>query len=112
MQRDLGAVVDIVLACRDIQEFISGLSESEFLGDKKTRSAVIHQIMLIGEAVKRLSRKFRGEHTQIPWAAIAGMRDRLIHGYDEVEFEKVWRVATTEVPDLLERLEPILRPQR
>jgi uncharacterized protein with HEPN domain len=108
MQRDVGTVLDIVLACRDIREFVTGLSESESLDDKKTRSAVIHQIMVIGEAVKRLSREFRSEKTEIPWTAIAGMRDSLIHGYDEVDFEKVWQVATREVPDLLARLEPLV----
>ena len=108
MQRDLGTVLDIVLACRDIREFVTGLSETEFRADKKTRSAVIHQIMVLGEAVKRLSREFRGDHDEIPWTSIAGMRDSLIHGYDEVDFEKVWQVATGEVPDLLARLEPLL----
>ena len=83
----------------------------KFLEDKKTRSAVIHQIMVIGEAVKRLSREFRGENAGIPWTAIAGMRDSLIHGYDEVDFEKVWQVATGEVPELLARLEPLLPRQ-
>lgn len=108
MQRDLGTVLDIVLAGRDIWEFVTGLSESEFLEDKKTRSAVIHKIMVIGEAVKRLFREFRTDHDEIPWTSIAGMRDSLIHGYDEVDFEKVWQVATGEVPDLLARLEPML----
>ena len=110
-QRDLGTVVDVVLACRDIREFVTGLSRDEFLEDKKTRSAVIHQIMVIGEAVKRLSREFRAENGEIPWTAIAGMRDSLIHGYDEVDFEKVCQVATGEVPDLLARLEPLLPPE-
>ena len=107
-QRDLGTVLDIVLACRDIREFVTGLPRDEFLEDKKTRSAVIHQIMVIGEAVKRLSREIRAENADIPWTAIAGMRDSLIHGYDEVDFEKVWQVATGEVPRLLARLEPML----
>lgn len=111
MQRDLGTVVDIVLACRDIREFVAGLSEPAFLEDKKTRSAVIHQIMVIGEAVKRLSAEFRSDNEEIPWTAIAGMCDSLIHGYDEVDFDKVWQVATEEVPDLLARLEPLLPPE-
>lgn len=109
-QRDLGAVLDIVLSCRDIGDFVAGLSIAQFLDDKRTRSAVIHQILIIGEAVKRLSREFRSEIAEIPWTAIAGMRDSLIHGYDEVDIEKVWQVTTTEVPDLLTRLEPLLPP--
>ena len=109
-QRDLGAVLDIALSCRDIADFLEGLCVDQFLDDKRTQSAVIHQIMVIGEAVKRLSREFRSEITEVPWTAIAGMRDSLIHGYDEVDVKKVWQVATTEVPDLLILLEPLLPP--
>ena len=67
--------------------------------------------MVIGEAVKRLSPEFRQAHMDIPWSAIAGMRDHLIHGYDIVDMEEVWKTATVDVPDLLTALEPLVPPQ-
>jgi uncharacterized protein with HEPN domain len=55
----------------------------------KTQSAVLHQLLVIGEAVKRLSQDFRRDHPEIPFALIAGMRDKLIHEYDDVDLEEV-----------------------
>ena len=78
---------------------------------KLSRYAVERQLMVIGEAVKRLSPEFRASHSGIPWSAIAGMRDHLIHGYDIVDLEEVWKTATVDVPDLLTALEPLVPPQ-
>jgi uncharacterized protein with HEPN domain len=62
----------------------------------------------LGEAVKRLSDDFRARHAEIPWTLMAGMRDKLIHGYDIVDLGEVWKTAKREVPDLLQWLEPHL----
>jgi len=68
--------------------------------------------MVIGEAVKRLSQDFRTRHPEIPWTLIAGMRDKLIHGYDIVDLDEVWKTADADVPDLLSLLEPLLPKQK
>lgn len=60
---------------------------------------------MIGEAVKRLSNEFRAQHTHIPWKAIAGMRDHLIHGYDLTDWDEVWKTASKDIPDLLQKVE-------
>jgi uncharacterized protein with HEPN domain len=65
-------------------------------------------LIVMGEAVKRLSAEFRAKHAEIPWSLIAGMRDHLIHGYDIVDWDEVWKTATTDVPDLLIRIAPLL----
>jgi len=63
--------------------------------------------MVVGEAVKRLSPEFRAKHSGIPWSLIAGMRDKLIHHYDSVDFEQVWRSVDTDIPDLLSYVEAL-----
>lgn len=88
-----------------ITEFRSGIDKSAFVQDLKTQSAILHQLMVMGEAVKRLSKEFRGQHPEVPWTLIAGMRDKLIHGYDIVDIEEVWQTATEDVPSLLEMIQ-------
>ena len=64
--------------------------------------------MLIGEGVRRLSDGFRAAHPGIPWRLIAGMRDRLIHQYDAVDLDEVWKTATTDIPALIQDLKVLL----
>jgi uncharacterized protein with HEPN domain len=111
MPRDEAVLLDIARAARLVLEFKEGLGKAAFLQDLKTQSAVLHQLMVMGEAVKRLSPDFRAEHPEIPWPLIAGMRDNLIHGYDIVDLDEVWRTAETDVPELLRLIEPLL-PER
>lgn len=80
MSRDDVPLWDIANAGRLVAEFVQGLDRSAFNLDWKTRSAVLYQLTVIGEAVKRVSMEFREQHPEIPWALMAGMRDKLIHG--------------------------------
>ena len=68
---------------------------------------------MTGSQVKRLSHDFRAEHDAIPWNLIAGMRDHMIHAYDAVDLDEVWRTVTVDVPQLTEQLAPLVpgRPE-
>lgn len=70
-------------------------------------SAISFQISILGEAVKRLSGEFQSHHPEIAWRKIAGMRDRLIHGYDDIDIEELWNTALRDVPNLLVQLRRI-----
>ena len=101
MSPDEIIVLDIIRAARLVLDFKQGLDKTDFLDDIKTQSAVLHQLMVMGEAVKRLSMNYRDSHPHIPWKAIAGMRDVLIHGYDIVDRTyAVRRTICTIVPVL------------
>ena len=108
MRRDEATLLDIARAARLVGMFVEGMTKEAFLEDLKTQSSVVYQLLVIGEAVKRLSRAFREEQGNIPWALIAGMRDHLIHGYDLVDWDEVWKTATSDIPDLLVKIEPLL----
>ncbi|MFN2291057.1 MAG: DUF86 domain-containing protein [Anaerolineae bacterium] len=108
MHRDKATLLDIAAAARLVLEFTEGMDKAGFLDDIKTQSSVLHQLMVLGEAVKRLSGSFRVQHPEVPWTLIAGMRDKLIHGYDIVDLEEVWETVSRDVPDLLRWLEPRL----
>jgi len=111
MRQDDVTLLDIAKAARLIQVFIGGMAKEGFFDDPKTQSSILYQLLVIGEAVKRLSDEFRIRRGDIPWSLIAGMRDHLIHAYDTVDWEEVWKTATHDVPSLLTKIESAL-PQR
>jgi uncharacterized protein with HEPN domain len=109
MEKDLKILLDIVHATRLIIRFTENMTFEEFVDDERTQSAALYQILVIGEAVKRLSSEFRAQHPHIPWKLIAGMRDRLIHGYDVIDWVEVWNTVRRDIPDLLREIEALLR---
>jgi uncharacterized protein with HEPN domain len=84
------------------------ITKSQFLRDGVLCRACVRSIEVIGEASKQVPAEFRTMHPQVEWRAIAGMRDRLIHGYFAVDYEIVWDTATTEAAILKRQLEDIL----
>jgi uncharacterized protein with HEPN domain len=108
MWKDDASAADILLAARSVQDFVAGMSKQQFLDDFKTQCAVLQQIIVLGEATKRLSPEFKAVHNQIPWEDIAGMRNRCVHGYDQVDLEIVWQVTQTHAPELAQDLEGVL----
>jgi len=79
MERDEATLLDIANAAHLVMDFARDMEKDEFIKDIKTRSAVLYQLIVIGEAVKRLSQSMRTQHPEIPRSLIAGMRDHLIH---------------------------------
>ncbi len=96
----------IVAAIDDIAAFTTEGREV-FLRDRKTQSAVIRQLEIVGEAVKRLSAELTTAHPDVPWRQIAGARDRLIHGYFTVDLDAVWAMVERDLPVLGSRIRHI-----
>jgi uncharacterized protein with HEPN domain len=111
MWRDDATLLDILRAARLALEFRGRLDKPAFMDDLKTQAAVLHELLVLGEAAKRLSNGFREQHADVPWKAIAGMRDRLLHGYDDVDLELVWKTVDEDIPALITHLEG-LAPRR
>ena len=108
MSPDEVIVLDIIRAARLAVAFKQDTEKAEFLEDIKTQSAVLHQLLVMGEAVKRLSMPYRNQHPDIPWKVIAGMRDILIHGYDIVDLNEVWKTVNVDIPQVLPQLEKLI----
>lgn len=100
MPRDDATLLDILKACRLAISFLGDVDRAGFLADPKTQAAVVHELLVLGEAVKRLSPEFTARVSGVPWKAITGMRDKLIHHYDAVDLEQVWRSASVDIPRL------------
>lgn len=99
---------DILRAAQLIREFVEGFDVDLFFRDSKTSSAVIRQFEIIGEAAKNIPDSIRERHAHISWKEMAGMRDRLIHGYFGIDYQLVWDSAQKDVPKLLRDLPEII----
>lgn len=108
--RDAGSLWDIVQAIYRIQEFTANLSYEAFLKSLVIQSAVERQLEILGEAARRLSDEFRLVHSEIDWRRIIGLRNILIHRYDEILQVTIWTIITSELAPLLIQLEPLLPP--
>jgi uncharacterized protein with HEPN domain len=109
--RDQAWVLDIMIAARLILQFKQGMDCAAFLEDLKTQSAIIHQLLVIGEATKRLSGVYKAAHPSVPWDDIARMRDKMIHHYEGVNRQEVWKAAESDIPALLAYLERVAPPR-
>jgi len=85
------------------------VSYEAFVADETLRRAFVRSLEIIGEAAKKVPDDFRATHPTVEWRAMAGMRDRLIHDYFGVDFELVWDVVQTRVPELRNQLASILK---
>ncbi len=108
INRDITSLLDIYNAAKKVLKSKGNLDKTAFLQDDKTQSAILYQLLIIGEAVKRLSLELRQKHPEIPWSLMAGMRNNLIHEYDEVDLEEVWKTSDKDIPDLLAWLQPLI----
>lgn len=109
--RDAAALVDIIEAYKLIRTFLEGIDREAFQRALLRQSAVARQIEIIGEAAKHISADFRADHPDIPWREMAGMRDILIHAYDQVDLDELWTAATVSVPQVAARLAPLVPPR-
>ena len=85
------------------------MDEEHFKATRLLQDGTIREIEIIGEAVKNVSKDIRKSYPEVPWQDIAGMRDKLIHGYFGVDIEKVWDSAKEDLPVLKEQVKGILK---
>lgn len=103
----------ILRAATDACGFVDGLGREEFLADKRTQQAVIMSLVIIGEAATKIMDRhstFVERESDIPWRSMRGMRNRIAHGYFEIDLDVVWDTVRTALPALLARLSAVRRP--
>jgi len=108
MLRDDESLIDIERAAQRILRYARGIERSDLETNDEKVSAILYQIAIIGEAVKRLSMEFRQQNFEIPWGETAGMRNVIVHEYDQIDLDVIWDVIHNKLPELLNLLQPLL----
>ncbi|OYV74591.1 MAG: hypothetical protein B7Z66_15930 [Chromatiales bacterium 21-64-14] len=94
-------------AAADACGFVDGLSKDDFLADKRTQQAVVMSLIIMGEAATKVMdgyAEFTQTHPEVPWRSMRGMRNRIAHGYFDINLDVVWETVQTALPDLLQQL--------
>lgn len=109
MKDDLVYIEHIQSCIDSILRYAKGLDYDSFLEKQIVQDAIVRQLEIIGEATKRVSTEFRNSNPQIPWKVMAGMRDKLIHDYFDVDFRMVWSTTKEDIPELGRLLKGLLQ---
>ncbi|MDE2796859.1 MAG: DUF86 domain-containing protein [Gemmatimonadota bacterium] len=101
----------MLLSARDALSFTEGMSFDDFVVDRRTQLSVLKSVEIVGEAAAQVSEDVRRANPDIPWREIVGMRNRLVHGYFDIDLSLVWDTVRQDIPDLIARLGPLVPPE-
>lgn len=110
MRRDDALLLDMLLAARRIRRFAEGLDEQDFLESDITQSAMMREVIVIGEAANRVSLDLQRSHPEIAWREIIGLRNRVVHEYFRINLVALWEVSLNDIPQLIRQIEPLIPP--
>ncbi len=109
-REDASLLWDMLEAARKVRQFVAGRTFHDYSRDEVLQAAVERKLEIIGEAARGISEQLQQEHSEVPWRGIIAQRHFLAHEYGEVRQEKLWRVATVRVPELIQQLEKLIPP--
>ena len=97
-------VEDMIGFCERVRDYTAGLDKAAFVASPMSYDATLRNLELIGEAATRIPETVRDAHPEIPWRAIVGMRNRLVHAYLHIDDDIIWTLIVDAVPELLAAL--------
>jgi uncharacterized protein with HEPN domain len=95
--------------------YVRGMERPEFLADRRTQQAVIFNLIVLGEAATKILdayAEFAAKTDAIPWASMKGMRNRIAHGYFDIDLDIVWETVQSDLPALLESIREISKSSK
>lgn len=107
--RDKEKIVLIIDHCKKVKEYVKDLEYDDFLNNTQAQDAISFNILQIGELAKSLSDEFISEYNAVPWKSIKGMRDKICHGYESINKERVFETARKDVKELNDYCKKIVK---
>lgn len=92
----------------DVEKYTEGMEAKDFLDDKKTITACAFTVSQIGEIVKEIEEDTMKKYSDIPWNSIKGMRNRIVHDYENVDLSVLWGTIKESLPEIKEKLKEII----
>ena len=109
MRHEASYLKDILYAAHRIEAIVVAKSREEFFKSDESQAAVLHHLTIIGEAVNRLSPGLCERHSEVPWAQIVAVRNRIVHEYFGLDWQLLWGAAVDDVPLLRQQIAAILQ---
>jgi len=98
-------------AAREIGTLTTDMSREDFTADRVISLAVTRLLEVLGEAANGISDEVRGRHKGVPWSRMISMRNRLIHGYYDLDLDIIWSTVSEDIPPLVRVLEDVIRAE-
>ena len=105
MWKDNGWLRDMQLYARKALDLVEGFDREAFLADTRTHLAVMHALAIVGEAAPQVAEPVRAQLPDVPWRAIIGMRNKLIHHYFKADLEVVWKTVSSDLAPLISAID-------
>ncbi len=106
--RETAYLLDILHSVDAIKTYIQGYTREDFLRDPKTQDAVLRRLLVIGEAAARITADTAARMENVPFRKMAGLRNRVVHDYGQIDFEIVWQTITDHLPRMHRELTELL----
>ena len=111
MRHDDAYLLDMLLAAREARKLTADLTFAAFEQNRMAQLAILKTVEIVGEAAARVSTEYKDTHPEIPWSGIVGMRNRLVHGYFNINLQRVWETVQEDIPRLIPQLEALVSPE-
>ena len=111
MRRDDAYLLDMLVAARKAVTFTEELTYAQFMQSDLHQNAVLKVLEIVGEGASRVSEDARNAYPEIAWPHIIGFRNRIVHGYFEIDFDIVWKIVQEDLPPLIIQLELLVSPE-
>lgn len=110
--RSASDLAEIVEAIARIRVYVADLDEAGFAANMMAYDAVLMNLLVIGEAVRRLDPAILETEPSIPWTKVVGLRNRIAHGYEDIDPAPIWKIATADLPGLASAAQRLLMHHR